>query len=100
MKTTSPNKPRLSFGQELRKYWPVLLGLVAFQFLVIFVPSVVEQKAILSVLFFGVIFAAMWPYLFRDAPFSFWIFACVYWVGGAVLVLLLKLALTALVGNA
>jgi hypothetical protein len=52
------------------------------------------------VLFFGVIFAAMWPYLFRDAPFSVWIFACVYWVGGAVLVLLLKLALTALVGNA
>jgi hypothetical protein len=94
VKTIYHDKPRLPFGQALRKYWPFLLGLVAFHFLVIFVPAVAEQKAVLIVLFFGVTYVAMWPYLHRDAPYSFWIFACVYWVGGAVLVLLLKIALT------
>ena len=92
-------KPRMPFGQALRKYWPFLLGQVAFHFLIIFYPVVIEQQAVLIVLFFLVTFSAMWPCLFRDAPYSFWIFACVYWVVGAVLVLLLRIALMALAGD-
>jgi hypothetical protein len=29
--------------------------------------------------FFSSAFAAMWPWLAKDAPYSFWIFACLLW---------------------
>jgi hypothetical protein len=90
------DKPRLPFGPAVRRYWLFLLGLVLFHFLVVFFPAVIEPPVVMIVLFFGVTIAAMWPWLFRDAPYTFWIFACVYWVGGAILMMLLKVVLIVL----
>ena len=70
--------------------------MVLFHFLIVFFPAVMGPPAVWIVLFFGVAIAAAWPWLFRDAPYTFWIFACLYWVGGAMLMVLLKAALMAL----
>jgi hypothetical protein len=90
------DKSRLPFGQAFRRYWPFLSGLVLFHFLIVFFPVVIDPPAVMIVLFFGVAFAAMWPCLFLNAPYTFWIFACVYWVLGALLMGLLKVTLMTL----
>jgi hypothetical protein len=89
-------KPRLPFGQALRKYWPFLMGLVLFHFLAVFVPAIWDWPVVWISLFFSVAFAAGWPWLFGDAPYTFWIFACVYWVVGVILMVLLRVVLSML----
>ena len=93
------DKPRLPFTQALKVYWLYLVGLAAFHFMIVFAPALVEHRGVLMGTFFAVASSAMWPCLFRDAPYSFWIFACIYWVVGAVLMLLLKVALATMIGN-
>lgn len=89
-------KPRLPFGQAFRKYWPFMSGLVLLHFLMIFFPSVLKPDAVMITLFFGATFAAGWPWLFKDAPYTFWIVACVYWVVGLMVMALIKAVLSVL----
>lgn len=88
------DKPRLPLSQALRKYWLFLSGLVLFHFLMIFYPAPLKEPVAMCVLFFGAVIAAGWPWLFRDAPYTFWVFACVYWVVGLILMALLKAVLS------
>jgi hypothetical protein len=64
---------------------------VVFHATIVFVPGELLNDGVLVVCFFGVMFAASYPVMCRDAPYSFWILACVYWVLGGVLMALLKL---------
>lgn len=64
-----------------------------FHVLIVFVPALSEHWGLIVGLFFAAGFLAMWPCLFRSAPYSFWVFACVYWVVGVVLMAFLKAAL-------
>jgi hypothetical protein len=61
--------------------------------LIVFIPGFTEHRAITVGLFFAAAFVAMWPCVFGSAPYSFWTFACVYWLVGFLLMVLLKAAL-------
>ena len=85
--------PRLGLRQALQTYWPFLIGLAIFQFLIVFVPSVRNSGVLFGVLFLSAVFSAMWPVFCGNAPFSFWVFACGYWFFGFLLLLAVVAAL-------
>ncbi len=85
--------PRVPLRQALQTYWPFLIGLPIFQFLIVFVPTVRNSEVLFGFLFFSAILTAMWPLFYGNAPFSFWVVACVYWLFGFVLLLALVAAL-------
>jgi hypothetical protein len=92
------SKPRLEFPESLKVYWPFLGGMFVFHVLVVFVPGFAENRPLLFGFFFVSAFMAMWPSAFGSAPYSFWIFACVYWVLGVVLMVLIKLGVFLMLG--
>jgi hypothetical protein len=92
------SKTRLPLRTAMRLYWPFLLGITAFQILVIFVPPVSENRVVVSALFFMATLPAMYPYLFRNAPFSFWTVACLYWFFGYILMIIAKVVIYSLLG--
>jgi hypothetical protein len=85
--------PKLRLREALRTYWPFLIGLPVFQFLIVFVPPVRNNEWLFGILFLGAILPAMWPLFFGNAPFSFWVAACAYWFFGFILLLALVAAI-------
>jgi hypothetical protein len=72
-------RPRLTLRAALRSYWP-WLAVQLFASAVIFTfPGFREHPSSMGVAFFVGLFAAMIPYLFFDAPYSFWMLACLLW---------------------
>ena len=82
--------PRLPLKKALRTYWFYLMGLFLLQVLMVFVPAAVDRTSVFFGLFFAAAFSAGWPWLYRDAPYTFWVVACVYWVVGFALMVLVK----------
>ena len=85
--------PRLRLRQALRTYWPFLIGLPIFQFLIVFSPTVRNNDVLFGILFLSAILPAMWPSSFGNAPYSFWVAACVYWFFGFILLVALVAAI-------
>jgi hypothetical protein len=72
-------RTRLPLRQALRSYWP-WLAILLFASAVIFAfPGSKVHPQLMGAVFFVGIFAAMIPWLIFDAPYSFWIVACVLW---------------------
>jgi len=94
----SSGKTRLPLGAAMRRYWPFLLGITAFQILVIFVPAVSDNPIVVSILFIAATLPAMYPYLLGAAPFSFWAVACLYWFFGYILMIVVKAVIYSLLG--
>ena len=46
---------------------------------IFFVPNISSHLWIVLVIFVGSALAAAWPWLRRDAPYTFWVFACLLW---------------------
>lgn len=86
--------PRLPLRQALQKYWPFLIGLPIFQFLVVFVPAVRKSETLLGILFFSTGLPAMWPSAFGNAPYSFWVVVCAYGFFGFILLVALVAAIS------
>ncbi len=79
-------KPLLTLGVALRRYWFCLLplGLLpAFAFLGLMVFHL--PLGIIAVLFVAVGLLAMWPLKFKRAPFTFFLVAGGVWMGGGFL---------------
>jgi hypothetical protein len=70
---------RIPLSDALKAYWPWLSGLVLSSAVLCSWQSVSKKPAIIALLFFPSAFAAMWPWLAKDTPYSFWIFACLLW---------------------
>jgi len=75
----SNQKLRLPLKTALRVYWPWLSGLVIAAALIFLVPPVSSHHTAMLVVFFAGALPAMWPSLAKDAPYSFWMVACVLW---------------------
>ena len=75
---------RLTLRESLIRYWKYYLGLFFFFPAFVGMAYIIQLEGIgimaIFVLFFGVNFLAMWPYLKKNAPFSFWIFAGPIWM--------------------
>ena len=84
---------RLPLSAALRRYWPFLLGITAFHFLIVFVPGMTDNRGLVTALFFAAVVPAMIPTLFGSAPYSFWVVACLYWFFGFLLAILVKAAI-------
>ena len=73
-------RPRLPLKRALALYWPWLSGLVVAGTLTFWTPTGYRPFGPLGlIVFFGGAFMAMWPTLKLDAPYSFWIVACLLW---------------------
>jgi len=73
------SKLRLPLRTALKLYWPWLSGVVVAGILIFCVPAVsANHTAVLGVFLAGLL-PAMWPSLAKDAPYSFWVVACVLW---------------------
>lgn len=91
---------RLPFGIAVRQYWPWLVGITLFGPAVFILSQLGEvPDTLLFVAFFAVSGLAMYPCLFRDAPYTFWLLACVLYVGPGMLVVLAALVLQRLLGT-
>lgn len=76
------SRQRIPLSAALKAYWPWLSGLVSLSMALALIPDVYIVPAwLIMVAFFGSAFAAAWPWLRLDAPYSFWIVACFIWVG-------------------
>ena len=71
--------PRLSLKAALKRYWLWLLPLVLCSGIIFFVPNSAAHSYLIAVLFFAAAASAGWPWFKYDAPYSFWMFACVLW---------------------
>jgi hypothetical protein len=60
-------------------YWPWLSGLVVASLVDFVVPGVSNHFQFGALVFFAGALMAMWPWLRLNAPYSFWIFACLLW---------------------
>jgi hypothetical protein len=83
-------KTRLPLREALPRYWPYLLGITAFHFLVVFVPAISTNSPLVQVLFFLAVLPAMYPVTFGSANSSFWSVAVLYWFFGYMLTFVLK----------
>jgi len=81
---------RMKLGPSLKRYWPFFLGMTLFHALVVFVPSVSANHAVVITLFFAAAIPASWPYVCGNAPYSFWMVACGYWFFGLILMAMIK----------
>jgi hypothetical protein len=63
----------------MRLYWPWLLPLFLTSVVIFSLPAAKDHFQIIAALFFISAFAAMVPWLFFSAPYSFWILAGVLW---------------------
>ena len=63
----------------LKKYWPWLLPLILCSAVIFFVPNSATHVRLIATLFSVSAASAGWPWVRYDAPYSFWIFACVLW---------------------
>jgi MFS superfamily sulfate permease-like transporter len=71
--------PRLPLEAALKAYWPWLLPLVLCSAVIFFVPNAAVHFWLVSGLFLVSAVSAAWPWLRRDAPYSFWIVAAALW---------------------
>jgi hypothetical protein len=83
-------KIRLPLRDAMPRYWPCLLGITAFHFLVVFVPEVSTNWPLAQALFFLAMLLAMYPVTFGSARYSFWVVAILYWFFGYLLTFVLK----------
>ena len=71
--------PRLPLNTALKKYWPWILPLILCSAVIFFVPNSAAHPYLITVLFFAGGISAGWPWVRYDAPYTFWIVACVLW---------------------
>jgi hypothetical protein len=86
----SKPKLRLPLKMALRAYWPWLGGIVIAAALIFLVPPVSSNDTAVLVVFSAGVLPAMWPCLVKDAPYTFWIVACVLWFCLGLLLPVLK----------
>jgi len=91
-------KIRLPLREAMPRYWPCLLGITAFHFLVVFVPGVSTNWPVVQALFFLAVLPAMYPVSFGSAKYSFWVVAAVYWFFGYVLMFVIKALIFTVMG--
>jgi hypothetical protein len=91
-------KTRLPLQEAVLRYWPYLLGITAFHFLVVFVPGVSTNWPLVQALFFLAVLPAMYPVTFGSAKYSFWVLAMLYWFFGYILTFVLKALIFMVVG--
>jgi hypothetical protein len=75
----NPRRTRLPLRVALRSYWPWLAALLFASAVIFAFPGAQQHPSLMAAVFFVGAFAAMIPWLFLDAPYSFWIVACVLW---------------------
>ncbi len=89
VRTTAPHRmtnrqprTRLPLTTALRKYWPWLSGMVIFPVLIACGPNYKTiPQWVVAALFFGCGLPAMWPWLAKGAPYSFWFVALILFFG-------------------
>lgn len=72
--------PRLTLRAALERYWPWLVPLLLCSAVIFFVPNAAAHFLLVSVLFVVSAVSAGWPWLRRDAPYSFCFVAVVLWL--------------------
>ena len=75
----APHRLRLPLAVALRSYWPWLLPLLVTSVVIFALPGVKDHFQRIALMFFASAFAAMVPWLFFDAPYSFWVTAVIIW---------------------
>ncbi|MBE7157605.1 MAG: hypothetical protein INR62_04075 [Rhodospirillales bacterium] len=78
-------RPRLSLEAALHLYWRYLIGAAVFP-VFLFVGQVIftVPPVIITPLFLAAMLTAMWPFLAKDAPHSFWTTACGVLLAGGI----------------
>ena len=74
------HRTRIQLRPALTKYWAYLIGIVSFPFLLLAVEFLALPDVVLLPLFFVCVIPASWPWLAKDAPYSFWIVAMALWL--------------------
>ncbi len=90
MNRNTARSARLPLTTALSVYWPWLCGLVIASALIFLVPPVSSNPIALVAVFFAGVLPALWPCLFKDAPYTFWIVAGLLWFCLGLLFPLLK----------
>jgi hypothetical protein len=75
----NPRRPRVPLRSALRTYWPFLAVLLLTSAMIFTYLGAKEHASLMTAIFFVGAFVAMVPWLFFDAPYSFWVVACVLW---------------------
>jgi Na+/serine symporter len=78
---TRSHEPRVTLKLALSRYWPYLSGLVLFVVVAVFSPNFSDRSTFFLGMFFVSALVAMYPWLYRDAPYMFWNVACISTVG-------------------
>lgn len=79
--------PRIPLGDALREYWKYLVPITTLPTAIICVVGFVQEIWsfwLMIPFFYGCGYYAMVPYRKKDAPYSFWMVACVLWVLGSI----------------
>jgi hypothetical protein len=92
-------RPRLPLRAALRAYWPWFSGLVFSSALLSFWPGAVSHFQLVAIVFLASALMAGWPWLFRDAPYSFWIVGCVGWFLSPVVFAVVAVLVTTVKGS-
>jgi hypothetical protein len=80
---------RPSLSVALRRYWRNLIGIATFPAVSILGDRYLHLPPLVFIpIFIAVSLHALWPYLARRAPYSFWLVACGVYMGGAVFAVL------------
>lgn len=75
-------RPSISLGLSLRKYWARFTLFTLNPILVLAVLSLFQDappSLFIGLVFLGTAVLVMWPAAFWDAPISFWMLACGCW---------------------
>ena len=84
-------RPRVTLRAALRKYWLWLAPLVLLAVVWVAFVAPAEHPPLLVFAAFPLCTAvAAWPWLAKDAPYSFWGIACLLWVVVPVLTMIVK----------
>jgi uncharacterized membrane protein len=74
-----PYRARPRLGPAMRIYWPWLLPLLLTSVVIFVLHAGKDQSHVVKARFFASAFAALVPWVFLSAPYSFWVLACVLW---------------------
>lgn len=91
--------PRLPLRGALKAYWPWLLPLIICSAVIFFVPNAAVHSLLVSVLFVVSAASAGWPWLRRDAPYSFCFVAVVLWLCSGLVFPIVGAVVRALAGH-
>ena len=91
----APHRLRLPLAAALRSYWPWLLPLLVTSVVIFALPSTRDHFQLIAMMFFVSAFAAMVPWLFFDAPYSFWVTAAIMWFCSPFVIALVSVLLGA-----